>query len=43
MDVSGGRWAVKAAISGALQEVWPPTMAPSLVAGEISVSVDVEV
>lgn len=39
MDVSGGRWVVKAAISGALQEVWPPTMAPSLVARDFDVSV----
>lgn len=32
MSMSAGRYFSKAAISGALVEVWPPTMAPSLVA-----------
>jgi len=32
MSMSDGRCFSKAAISGALQEVWPPTMAPCFVA-----------
>jgi hypothetical protein len=33
MSTSDGRCSSKAAISGALQEVWPPTIALSFVAG----------
>ena len=33
MSMSEGRCFSKAAISGALQEVWPPTIAPCFVAG----------
>lgn len=32
IETSSGRWASKAAISGALHDVWPPTIAPTLVA-----------
>lgn len=38
MEMSGGRWASKAAISGALVEVWPETMAPCFVAVKEGVS-----
>jgi hypothetical protein len=36
MSTSDGRCFSKASISGALHEVWPPTMAPILVAGIVS-------
>lgn len=36
ISTSSGRCLSKAASSGALQDVWPPTMAPTLVASHVS-------
>lgn len=43
ISTSSGRCFSKAAISGALQEVWPPTMAPCFVAMESFVSTSLHI